>query len=127
MGVKRFTIAATTDASGDATVYSSSDVRGRIHSIQYVPSGTAEFANTVDFTITGEDTGIAILSQTDVSAAFTLFPRAATHDTSGNASLYAAAGEPVEDHIAVSQERVKIVVAQGGDTKSGAFYLTVLT
>ena len=127
MGVKRFTAAATTDASGDAEVYTSADVRGRIHSVQYVPDGVAPFAATADVAVTGEDTALALLSQTDVSAAFTLFPRAPTHDTSGAASLYAAGGESVEDHLVVSQERVKIVVAQGGDTKSGTFYVTVLT
>lgn len=127
MGVKRFTIAATTDASGDATVYTGQDVRARIHSIQYKPDGTAPFAATLDVVITGEDTGLAILSLTDVSGAFTYYPRAAVHDTSGVASLYAAGGEPVEDHIAISQERVKIVLAQGGNAKTGTFYVTVLT
>ena len=127
MGVKRYTITATTNGSGVATAYTTGDVRGRIHSLQYVPHGSTPYAATVDMTITGEDTGLAILSLTDVSGAFTYAPLMATHDVLGAASLYAAAGEPVEDHLVVAGERVKIVLNQGGDTKSGTFYLTVLT
>jgi hypothetical protein len=127
MAVKRFTVAATTNGSGAATVYTSRDVNGRIHSIQLVRDGTDPLANTADITITGEDTGLAILALTGVSADFTRAPRMATHDTSGVASLYAAAGEPVEDHLVVSGERVKIVIATGGASKKGTFYVTVLT
>lgn len=127
MGVRRYTVTIATNGSGVGTGYTSGDVRGRIHSIQYVPSATVPYAATVDMTITGEDTGLAILSQTDVSAAFTKAPRMPTHDTSGVASLYAAGGEPVEDHLVVSGERVKIAIAQGDASKSGTFYVTVLT
>lgn len=127
MGVRRYTVAITTNGSGVGTGYTSGDVRGRIHSLQYVPSGSVPYAATVDMTITGEDTGLAILSLTDVSGAFTYAPRMATHDVLGAASLYAAAGEPVEDHLVVSGERVKIAIAQGDASKSGTFYVTVLT
>lgn len=127
MSVKRYAVAITTATGGAGTGYTSGDVRGLIHTIQYVADGTAPYENTVDVTITAEDTALPILSLTDVAAAFTYRPRAAVHDTSGNASLYAAAGEAVEDYIAVHGERVKIVLAQGGDAKTGTFYVTVLT
>lgn len=124
MTPKRHTVSITTAAGGAGTGYSSR-LSGRIHSIRYVPHGSTPYAATVDITITGETTGTPILSLTDVSAAFTYRPRAATHDVAGAASLYAAGGEPVEDKIALAQERVKIVLAQGGDAKIGTFYVTV--
>lgn len=54
-----------------------------------------------------------------------MHPAKATHDTVGAASLYAAAGEPVEDHIWAGNDRVQIVVASGGDSKSGSFEVVV--
>lgn len=44
---------------------------------------------------------------------------------SGVAALYAAAGTAVNDGIAVAKDRIKIVVAQGGNVKSGAFHVVV--
>lgn len=117
-------LSITTDASGDATVISTEAGNGRVYDVQYVPDGATPFDNTADFTITGAVTGRSILAKTNVAAAFTNAPRQATHDTAGAASLYAAGGEPVEDKIAVA-EPIKIVVAQGGNAKSGVVYVTV--
>lgn len=121
MFAERKIVNVTTDASGDATEYSE-PIRGRIISIQYVKT---DFDNGVDFTITAETTGQNIWTESNVNAAATRAPRQPTHDAIGAASLYAAAGESVEDYIVLADERVKIVVAQGGDTKSGTFHITV--
>lgn len=126
MSVKRYPVTITTATGGAGTGYTSGDVRGVIDSIQYVPHGTTPYANTVDVTITAEDTGTPILAVINVLAAFTYRPRAAGHDTSGAALLYAAGGTAVTVPIAVVGERVKIVLAQGGDAKVGTFYVTVL-
>lgn len=117
----RHVVSVTTDASGDATAYT--DVaNGFIHSIRYVKT---DLDNGSDFTITAESSGAAVLTATNVSASATYYPRAATVDTSNAASLYAAAGQAVNDRIPVANERVKIVVAQGGNTKTGAFHVYV--
>ena len=118
---ERHAVSLTTDASGDATGYTPV-VTGRIISIRYVKT---DFDNGVDFTITGEDSSQNIWVESNVNAAKTVAPRQATHDTVGVASLYAGAGEPVEDHIVVAGERVKIVVASGGNVKAGAFHVIV--
>ena len=39
--------------------------------------------------------------------------------------LYAAAGLPVQDGILLANDRVKIVIAAGGDTKTGTFHITI--
>ena len=121
MSIRKFTVSATTNGSGAATVYSPY-LSGYIESIQYVKT---DFADGVDFTITAEATGEAIPSLTDQNTATTVRPRAATHSTAGVAALYAAAGTAVNDRIALGRDRVKIVIAQGGDTKTGSFVITV--
>ena len=121
MSIRKFTVSATTNGSGAATVYSPY-LSGYIESIQYVKT---DFADGVDFTITAEATGEAILSLTDQNTATTVRPRAATHSTAGVAALYAAAGTAVNDRIALGRDRVKIVIAQGGNTKTGSFVITV--
>jgi len=123
--VKRHTVAVTTDASGDATAYTE-NITGRIHSVQYVKAGSGNFTDGVDFTITTETTAQNVWVDTNINASETVYPRVPTHDTAGAASLYAATGEPVEDHLAIDNERIKIVVASGGDTTTGTFYIVVV-
>jgi hypothetical protein len=119
--IRKFTISATTNGSGAATVYSPY-VSGYIESVQYVKT---DFADGVDFTITAEATGESIWVDTNINAAETVRPRAATHSTAGVASVYASGGTAVNDRIALGRDRVKIVIASGGDTKTGSFVVTV--
>lgn len=121
MTLRRFEVAATTDASGDATVYSP-HLSGYINDIQYVKT---DFADGVDFTITGETTTRSIWAESSVNAATIKAVRQPTYTQAGVASLYASGGTAVNDRIALARERVKIVVAQGGNTKTGTFYITV--
>ena len=51
----------------------------------------------------------------------TFRPRGATHDTSGSAAVYAAAGETVRDKFVIPDEKLLITVADGGVSKSGTF------
>lgn len=129
MYIRKFTVAVTTDSGGDATAYTAADstgnsaqINGEVISLQYVKT---DFADGVDFTITDETAGQTIWTELNVNAAKTVAPQQATHSTAGVASLYAAAGEPVETPIVVANERIKIVVASGGDTKSGSFIIKV--
>jgi hypothetical protein len=52
-------------------------------------------------------------------------PRQATHSTAGAAALYAAAGTAVNDKIALANDRIKIVIASGGNTKTGVFHFVI--
>lgn len=119
----RETVSVTTDGSGNAVAYTANVLRGKVHSIQYVPDGTNPYTNTVDFTITGDETGQNLWTESNIAAAKTVCPRQPTHDAIGAASLFAAAGEPVEDKIAIVDERVKISLAQGGAAKTGKFHI----
>lgn len=119
MHVQVTEVAVTTESDGSATVYSDG-LNGLLSQIRYAKT---DFADGVDFTITLDDTGETLWDEDDVNASATRAPRQATHATDGTASLYAGSGEPVEDLIAVNG-KVKIVIANGGDTKTGTFYFT---
>ena len=121
---ERHTVAITTDASGDGTGLTR-NVTGRIINVIYTKDATTPYADTVDFTITSEATGQDIWVESNVTASKTVAPRQAIHATDGTASLYASAGEPVEDYIFAAFERVKIVVASGGNAKDGSFRVVV--
>lgn len=124
MTVRRFFVPVTTDASGDAEAFSP-PIYGHLVSIRYVKPGSGGFDDGVDFEITAEDTGETLWAEDDVNASATRYPRAATASTAGAASLYAAAGEAVNAMIGIGGDRVKIVIADGGDTKTGSFHITI--
>lgn len=121
MHVERHAVTITTDASGDATGYTPA-VTGRVLSIQYVKT---DYADGVDFTITGAITGTGLWTDTNVNAAETVCPRAPVHDQAGAALLYAAGGTAQVDAVYLANERVKIIVGSGGNAKVGTFYVTV--
>ena len=118
---ERHEVAVTTAADGTATVFTPV-VTGKVSQIRYVKT---DFTNGVDFTITSEATGETIWTQTNVDASVTVAPRQPVHDTAGAASLYAGAGEPVEDYISLANDRVKIVIAAGGNAKTGTFHVVI--
>jgi hypothetical protein len=121
---RKFTVVATSDGSQVGTHYTPW-ISGYIESIQYVKDGTTPYTDGVDFTITTDVTGENIWTDTNVNASEVVRPRAATHSTAGVAAVYAAAGEAVTDRIALAADRVKIVLAQAGASKTGTFVITV--
>jgi len=124
MFVTKHVVDITTAADGTASGYTP-PVNGRILQIQYAKDDTTPYADTVDFSITAEESATPIWVQANVTASALVAPRQATHSTAGVASLYAAAGTAVNDYVCVAQERVKITLAQGGDTKTGRFIVWV--
>ncbi len=99
-----------TDGDEAATVYLGTKLRGRVHAIKYA-AGT--LANTTDLVITGKTTGVAILTDSPATSEW-FYPRVlANKNTDG-----AAATDAFAD-IHVFNEQIKVVVAQGGDTKTG--------
>jgi len=119
--IRRHVVAVTTAADGSATVYSPV-LSGFIHAIEYLKTN---FADGVDFTITAEATGETIWTESNVNAAKVCAPRLPTHSTAGVAALYAAGGTAVNDRVALGGDRVKIVIASGGNATTGAFHILV--
>lgn len=120
MAIRKFSVPVTTvTATGEGF---SPYISGFIESIQYLKT---DYADGVDFTITAEATGETIWTEADVNSAVIKHPRAPTCTTAGVASLYASGGTAVNDRIALSRDRVKIAIAQGGNAKTGTFVITV--
>jgi len=114
-----FEITVTTAADGTAIAYvpSAGVCRGFLEMIQYAK---VDYADGVDFTITDDKTGESLWTDTNVNASEIVRPTAPLHSQAGAARLLAAAGEPVVGKIAIVS-RIKIVIAQGGNAKSGTF------
>lgn len=111
--IKRTTVAVTTAADGSATGYSE-ELNGLLSTIQYAKT---DYADTVDITVTEEDTGLVIWSEENVTASTTRAPRMLTHSSAGAASAAAEGLIPIRG-------RIKIVLANGGNAKLGSFTIT---
>lgn len=119
--MRRQKITVTTAADGTATAYTPR-LSGKVHSLHYVKG---DFADGVDFTITSEATGESLWAEANVNASTVRYPRAPTHSQAGVGSLYAAGGTAIQDKPGIANDRIKIVIAQGGATKSGTFHALI--
>jgi len=121
--MRLYEITVTTAADGSATAYAptSGRARGRLESIQYEK---VDFADGVDFTITDEETGESLWTDTNVNASEIVRPRAPVMDQVGAARLYASGGTAVSDRIGIVS-RIKVVIGSGGNVKSGIFRFIV--
>lgn len=117
---QRVSVAVTTDGSGDATAYSER-VTGKLSQIRYVKT---DFDNGSTITITAESTGETLWTEAAVNASATRAPRQATHTTAGVAATYDGTRATL-DKISLANDRIKVVVASGGATKTGTFYFLV--
>jgi len=119
MNPKRYRINLTCDSGGACTAYSDDvGVGGEIKQVKYTKTN---FSDGVDFVVTGETTGVNIWTENDVNATATRCPRQATHlNTSGAAALYASGGTAVLAPVVISNERIKVVIASGGNATTGA-------
>lgn len=118
---QRQEVSVATIADGSATAYSGV-VTGKLSQIRYVKT---DFADGSTITITAEATGETLWAEAAVNASTTRAPRQATHSTAGAAALYAAGGAAVNDKIALANDRIKIVIANGGNVKTGTFHFVL--
>lgn len=111
MYAERKSITLTTDAAGAAEGFIAVPF-GRVLNLIYTKD---DYAAGVDFTITSEETGQTIWTESDVNASKTVAPVQAAALPTGAASTL------TEVPIVLANDRIKIVIASGGDTKSGTF------
>ncbi len=119
MYTERHTVSVTTASDGSATAYTEV-LSGKIYGIRYVKG---DFADGVDFTITLEATGETLWTQSDVNASVSKYPAVQVNKTDGVAAVSGV--DPVLDRIIASLDRVKILIASGGDAKTGTFHVMV--
>jgi hypothetical protein len=120
--VERHTVEVTTATGGGGTGYTSV-LTGQVANIIYTADGTAPYASTADFTITAESSGLGLWTESNVTASKTVAPHQPTHNQSG--VVQNTAGDVQSAPCFVANERVKIVIAQGGNTKTGSFVVVV--
>lgn len=116
MYAERHSVTVTTASDGTATAYSPY-LTGRVHAVGYAKT---DFADGVDFTITADVSGQSLWTDTNINASETVRPvLAASIGGTGAASTL------TEVPVVLVNERVKIVIAAGGDTKTGTFSIVV--
>lgn len=113
---RRERVTVTTNGSGAATAYTNA-VNGLLKQIIYTKT---DFADGVDFTITTETTAQNLWVDTNINASEKVAPREAAHDTTGAGVTFDGTNE-IYCEIPIASERIKIVIASGGDTKTGTF------
>lgn len=118
--VEQPSVTIVTATGGGATGYlpTTGKITGIVNTIRYAK---VDFANGVDFTITSERTGETLWTEANVNAAVAKSPGRPVHTTSGAAALHATGGTALLRPFALKDDRIKIVIAQGGNTKSGTF------
>lgn len=112
-----------TDASGNTTVYIAPSINAGLNGflviLKYTP-GT--IATGADLTITGESSGIPILTITNAGTSIVFwYPRALL-----NAVADGAAATNLSEFIPIKNERIKVVVAQGGNGGVGSIEATLM-
>lgn len=115
--IERHSVVVTTIADGSATAYSDHIDFGFLNQIRYVKT---DFDNGSTFTITLNGTGESLLTETGINADATRAPRQPLHSLVG-----AALGATIVDKIAIVNDKIKIVIAGGGNVKTGTFYFLV--
>ena len=114
----QYTATITTHVSdGSATSYLGSCIRGRVVAIKYDPGSIATGAG---LTITGETTGVVVLIKASAGTAIVwYYPVAAANKVADGSAATA------EVEVWLYNERLKVVVASGGNSKTGTITLYV--
>lgn len=120
MFAEKRTVAITTDASGAATGYADA-ATGRVLAIIVVDTS---LDNTADFTITAEATAEPIVTLTNVAASAPYYPRVQVHDETGTGATTDGTRK-LREPVTLVNDRVKIVIAQGGNVKACTVYVII--
>jgi len=105
--------AIVTDGAGAATVYLGSQIRGHLVALVYRP-GTID--TLADLVATLETSGIPVLTAANVGTSDVFYyPRAPANQVADGVAITNSA-----EKIPIVGERIKVVVAQGGASKTGS-------
>lgn len=109
------TISFTTDASGDATTLGHV-VNGKLYAIEYQP-GTTDNGATITLTCQGAGTKPLLTKATAGTAVAWFYPRDLVHAVADGAALTGTSGG--DRCLPILAGVLKVVVASGGNAKSG--------
>lgn len=111
-------VTITTAADGSATVYIGQVLRGKVVAIKYDPGTIDGGAGLV---ITAETTGFPILTKAAIGTSVVLFYPLAP----ANKVADGAASTLTEVPVIVFRERIKLVMAAGGNTLTGRIWVYI--
>lgn len=123
--MRRSTMTIITDVDGDGIGYVGrvgGVDNGHLLAIRYVKDG---YDDGVGIVVTGETSGVEILTIVNMNATVTKFPRGSASKQADGADAEYASGYPVKVLIPIVNERIKIVVSSGGETKTGLFHIWI--
>jgi len=118
MKLSRFTVNVTTDDQGDAVAYSP-QCNGLVRTVEYVKPTSGGLDAATDIDIIADVSGAVIWTNDDLSDSKVIHPLAQAQDNTGADIVGAYAP------ICLADERIKITVANGGNTLSGQFIFTI--
>ena len=113
---KSISAAVVSDGDQAATEYLG-PFTGYLDSITYTKASSGGYTDGVDFTITHEGTGENIWVDTNINASETVRPRVITQHTDGAANTTLV----IRERFYFVNERIKIVLAAAGASKTGTF------
>jgi hypothetical protein len=117
----RHRISITTAADGSATGYTSEPVLGRVLGVVYTKT---DFADGSTMTLTVEQTAQPVWAETGVNASAVRYPRSQVHTAAGVAATLDGTVAMLEP-VPVAFSRLKLVIASGGNAKTGTFDILV--
>lgn len=123
MTLKRMRINVTTASNGAGSALGNQSVLGLLYAVQLLDGS---FADGVDVTITSEqgDLSSTLLVKADFNADGMYYPRALAHGTEDGAALTGTAGG--DRVLPIINGTPKVVIAAGGDAKTGGVILYYL-
>lgn len=118
MKLSRFSVAVTTSALGAAVAYSP-QCNGLVRTVEYIKPTSGGLDAATDIDIIADVSGAVIWTNDDLSASKVIHPLTPAQDNTGAdiTGVYAP--------ICLADERIKITVANGGDSLSGTFIFTI--
>ena len=118
MRLTRVSVSVVTDESGAAVAYSP-QCNGLVRTVEYVKPTSGGLDAATDIDIIADVSGAVIWTNKDLSTSKVIHPLAPAQDNTGADIVGAYAP------ICLADERIKITVANGGNTLSGTFIFTI--
>jgi hypothetical protein len=110
-------LTGTTAADGSLTVLSEASYNAKLYSVVWIDGDLADGVDAV-LSVTNTDVGIdaTLLTLTDANSDATYYPRYLQHGEAGAALTGTAGGDRTQAPVV---GKLKLVVASGGDAKTG--------
>jgi hypothetical protein len=119
--IRSMKLVGTTDADGDATIDGECGIGGRLIAVEWVDGDLEDGVDAV-LTMQGTPSGVAhtLLTLTDANSDAIYYPRTLIHSETGVA-LTGTSGGDRETYMIMGVPR--LVITDGGDTKTGGVVL----